>query len=663
MQTQARPIQQVNVKRPSRYTIGPEFVAEVGESEISRFRMRIDALSADEQRMSFSWRSPGLSLICSSNCFLETSWKIRAPAAMSFASMSGPLVQLIDGSAIPTAAGASVAETHRLGSAAKIVFSGGDGFGKALTNYQLTVNGASVSNSRMNEYKSTVDRVWFDDEVCQKRFYRCGGIPQQNDSVPISGHSYNGAVAGGAGIAAFSPGGVLGNANYQGSNFGIVSGYTGDSGIAKRAENLLACTQVLADPTVPLVRDERIIRVRWPVSSCGVFSPLAPFDNCSESCPYRQSCIAIPNMNVCTLELLFKDLKEQLFRNLMAAQGDGAAAGTIALGTTSGGFEIELLTDEAPKLHVEYLRLPSYRAIPAKVDLTVFRAAVHDITSKTEIGTVAIPDAATRTGKGVLADTIVCRGVSRGDGTRRNASFRVESSKECLWSGVTVAQCPQFLAFLLQKSSDQFVLGGTPADDARGRRINNWQTLAAGAVDAARTSAGGLSNMFLSRNTDASASILEFDLEISSSIGSYKYSGEKYPFSRQRDELFRDVQRYAVDTYCKGDINKWKKHCGIIYLGADAFIRGLATFGSSFPLVINAKVKFGCEREYIDGTGAASKIASPGAAVQRDFIYGKPIMICQYNKNSLTVSPSSAILSSQNMSHASAMAQIAGGRS
>ena len=41
MQTQARPIQQVNVKRPSRYTIGPEFVAEVGESEISRFRMRI----------------------------------------------------------------------------------------------------------------------------------------------------------------------------------------------------------------------------------------------------------------------------------------------------------------------------------------------------------------------------------------------------------------------------------------------------------------------------------------------------------------------------------------------------------------------------------------------------------------------------------------------
>ena len=55
MQTQARPIQQVNVKRPSRYAIGPEFVAEVGKWTHVAFtfgkgkrRLYIDGRKVDE---------------------------------------------------------------------------------------------------------------------------------------------------------------------------------------------------------------------------------------------------------------------------------------------------------------------------------------------------------------------------------------------------------------------------------------------------------------------------------------------------------------------------------------------------------------------------------------------------------------------------------------
>ena len=87
----------------------------------------------------------------------------------------------------------------------------------------------------------------------------------------------------------------------------------------------------------------------------------------------------------------------------------------------------------------------------------------------------------------------------------------------------------------------------------------------------------------------------------------------------------------------------------------------------SFPLVLSAKVIFGNEREYIDGTGAATCVTDAdntahrvdvGPAVMRDFIFGTPLMICQYNKSALTISPSSAVLNSQNVPHSAAMAAV-----
>ena len=95
----------------------------------------------------------------------------------------------------------------------------------------------------------------------------------------------------------------------------------------------------------------------------------------------------------------------------------------------------------------------------------------------------------------------------------------------------------------------------------------------------------------------------------------------------------------------------------------DAFIRGLTTFGTSFPLVLNIKVKFCNEREYIDGTGCAHAVANAAhqklqMAVLRPFMQGRPILICQYNKSALTISPSSAVLNSQSIPHSSSMQAV-----
>ena len=87
-----------------------------------------------------------------------------------------------------------------------------------------------------------------------------------------------------------------------------ISGFTGDSGVDKQIQNVLDCvtdippiaTVVGGVAGVPNDDDIKRIRVRWPVSCCGIFSPL------QSSCPYRSSATA--HANICTLTLLFKSL-------------------------------------------------------------------------------------------------------------------------------------------------------------------------------------------------------------------------------------------------------------------------------------------------------------------------------------------------------------------
>jgi hypothetical protein len=259
-----------------------------------------------------------------------------------------------------------------------------------------------------------------------------------------------------------------------------------------------------------------------------------------------------------------------------------------------------------------------------------------------------------------------CIGVDRGEGSIHalNAAFSGQKYLEAKWTGVVTAQCPSYLAWVLQKSSKQYVLGGNAADDGIGKQVQNMQghdvngtlTLQAGAP--ANGQVGGCETYFLSRNTDSSASIQQFSLEIQSSSGAYVYSSEAAPFLRSKAELWRDHYRSCVNGYLDGDINKWSTHACILLLGADSFIRGLTTDGVAYPLSINCTVKFASQRQYIDGTAAVGlsvAAANKGIAIQQDVIQGQPVMLQIYPKSRMTISPSSALLASQNMSHASGL--------
>jgi hypothetical protein len=174
-------------------------------------------------------------------------------------------------------------------------------------------------------------------------------------------------------------------------------------------------------------------------------------------------------------------------------------------------------------------------------------------------------------------------------------------------------------------------------------------------------SQAGLKNYFRARNTDASASIVDISLEVQSSIGAYTYSDEEFPRTRTRHELWRDHTKYVVKDYCGSDINTWYKHQCILLLGADSWLRGLTSVGTSFPMTLNATVRFANFRQFICGSAASASGASIGPAVLRDVIQGTPVMLQIYPQSSLQVSPSSAVVSSMNISHSQAMDLLARG--
>ena len=572
----------------------------------------------------------------SPNVFLECQFTVTSSTPQDLKTMLAPTFQVLD----TANQGAVTAIARRVGYGSKICFGSGDAFSRAISNYQLTVNGASLSNARQNLYKQALDRCWFSESTFQRRFSCCGGAQDQYDATPVSGVVCAAAYA-------------LGTA---------VAGFTGDSGISKRIKNYLnAVTSVPAAAEVG--RTSTTVTVRWPVSGCGIFSPIGAQanDQVADSCPYKRSAYALAHMNVCSIDILFTDLKECLFRNLSRAVLNGAG-GNRADNLAPGGVEVALV-DKSARLHLEYMRLPSWRGIPANVNLQCFRIAVHTPSSTTPNNLPTIITELTRTGKGVLENALTCIGSGNtpaADGAATDnacASFHGAEIKmlEAKWNAVVSAQVPSYLCFMLSKSSDLFVLA-----DGEGVRTRDWAYSRVGNPAANTGACSGLYNYLLCRNTDACASIEQFSLEIQSSVGSYVYSDDAYPYVRTRQELFRDHLRYCVDDYLGGDFDKWSRHQCCLLLGADSFIRGLASPGSSFPISINATVRFSSRREYVDGHACASQENRLG--VLRDVIQGTPVMLQIYPQGSLALTASSGILSSQNLGHAQSL-DILSGRS
>ena len=63
------------IERPSEYSVQPQYRPTVVESHLSKYVLEIDPLAFDQDRASFSYRSPGLGTLQSSQVELSQSNK------------------------------------------------------------------------------------------------------------------------------------------------------------------------------------------------------------------------------------------------------------------------------------------------------------------------------------------------------------------------------------------------------------------------------------------------------------------------------------------------------------------------------------------------------------------------------------------------------------
>ena len=407
--------------------------------------------------------------------------------------------------------------------------------------------------------------------------------------------------------------------------------------------------------TVALNDDIKRIRVRWPVNACGIFSPLQRNDQCASSCPYRSSARAIAHANICTLTLLFKDLMKSLIRNLSATiRGAGnVAAGAGYAGSrqqnTTNKVTVALPDQPNAELILEYLRPPGYRRLPESQALQCFRTAVWDETAKNTVQNPLAVEALTmESGKAFSA--LRCRGTDRRIGGRIGAPFQKEAQSyyDAQFVGVQSAQLPTYLVFCMQKTMDM-----TNHSSLHERAIlsyADWTRYNVGAVASGNIDSRAVHAQYLMRNTMRNASIDKFSLEIQSAAGNYTFSGE-FPYLRNRSELYRDIRKHVNLDFPEEGI--WDKHESCIILHVSDFARSLSSDGTSYPCSFSAKVRFVNKAQHIFGRGVSGSGPGNGIYPQQDAIWGTPLMIGLFPRQSLTLSPSSGILASQNISHSS----------
>jgi hypothetical protein len=365
----------------------------------------------------------------------------------------------------------------------------------------------------------------------------------------------------------------------------------------------------------------------------------------------KSSKYALCHCNNIQIDVLMEDMLEGIFRNLSASSVGGGDA--IATNDVRQGFTARLMGtiagEKKPQIYSSWLRLPSWRALPASITCSTYRITTHPASSQVGGGgIVVVPAAVTRDGVGALSNALASVGFGRIFG-ERSADADDTRTLIAKWNAIQSAQVPQYLFFCLQKSSKMLTL----SDDSVAKRISEWD-YTAGNPNQDRGKDAGLKQYMYARNQDANASIVDFSLQIQSAVGSFTMSSQKYPYIRKKLDLWKFHLKNCVDGYCDSSVEKWAKNTSCLLLHASDFLRGLTTTSCSFPVQFDAECKFMCRREFIDGN-AASALGSISPAVLRDVVQGDPTMCMVFTGGSMTIAPSSAVTAQANLSHASAL--------
>ena len=143
---------------------------------------------------------------------------------------------------------------------------------------------------------------------------------------------------------------------------------------------------------------------------------------------------------------------------------------------------------------------------------------------------------------------------------------------------------------------------------------------------------------------------------VQSSVGSFKLTDDSYPFLRDQAMLYNEHKRNCCSAYFeKSGFSDWKKRASCILLSVSQYLHGLgSSSGVAFPIQISADVYFANKCQFIEGLFAYDDKCPRGPVVRNDAISARPVLVGIFDKQVIQIASSSAVLSAQNLSQASA---------
>ena len=164
-----------------------------------------------------------------------------------------------------------------------------------------------------------------------------------------------------------------------------------------------------------------------------------------------------------------------------------------------------------------------------------------------------------------------------------------------------------------------------------------------------------IASRYLAQNQDSSLSILRLSILVQSSVGSFKFSSDKFPYLRDQAIIWNEHKRNCnQDYFLDGTVSDWSKRQCCVLLSVSQYLHGLgSSAGVAFPIQISATVDFANQCRFICGGQAFDEKYYRGPLVVEDPIIARPVFVGLFDKQVVQVASSSAVLSAQNLSQAS----------
>ena len=584
----------------------------------------------------------------------------------------------------------------------------------SVESIQYTINGCSISHQNWHLFKRSLDRCYIPSRVMQRCFYSCGGAWNAYDVKPVSGALSN--------AVGWDQDPTDNLAEHKRGAANCVEAFTADSGLARRMKNFFSSMCEIESTDVKAGKNFKeqfpgtwdadnkshylngtsfVIRIKVPLSG-GLFNPVWGETGLSRSCPYNRLPLAIPNYNQGSLTVLFRDLEKSIVRRLgrtlsrdrniygtlinnsestnVSDASELLVRGPTAIAANAGElfrpapFTIVLREATIPTIHLQYLRLQSFRAYPEVSQFATYRTQTYlgPMMTGGNFKKSEVEAAKFVTGRGTLLgafdqplEFLPCSGGdlhSRATGVHRGAAGNSNLMWEVAFDNLQFAQPPTYLFICAQKSSECYshqtpLVGLKEADlsaavpdltEARARaNILDLPTV----TQDKQVAATKLAGRYLAQNQDSNLAIVKFSLMVQSSVGTFEVSGDKYPFLQDQQNIWDQHKRNCnAEYFADGGFNDWQKRGCCILLSVSQYLHGLgSSAGVSFPVQISINVFFENKCAFISGL-YANDPSVKGTIVWKDYIRARPVVCGLFDKQVLQIASSSAVLSALNMS-------------